>query len=218
NYTAIDSIDLGDTIKWKLAFIYSDFQILNIFSKPKLVDICRQLQLPLSKKDTFFELQDRILKTKPAHQDYFAFGDQFWRNIEPSAELLQTLSTLRSNVKTYFNVLDKLLEELDIQQHSEKVYFNYDTSKKLVFGIGQRYVFNLDTEGFRFISNEPVTIRYEKFDRTPTAFLNHIPVLDNIDKTIEIISASSADILSTTVKSGFLKHDKLDLREMVFNK
>src|SRR5690606_39754470 len=41
NYAAIDHIDLGDTIKWKLAFIYSDFQILNIFSKPKLIEICR---------------------------------------------------------------------------------------------------------------------------------------------------------------------------------
>lgn len=89
NYPAIDSIDLGDTIKWKLAFIYSDFQILNIFSKPKLVDICRQLQLPLSKKDSFFELQDRILKTKPAHQDYFVFGDQFWRNFLSVRKFIQ---------------------------------------------------------------------------------------------------------------------------------
>src|SRR5690606_8706424 len=218
NYAAIDHIDLGDTIKWKLAFIYSDFQILNIFSKPKLIEICRQLKLSLTKKDTFFELQDKILKTKPAHQDYFAFGDQFWKNIVPSAELVQTLRTLRSNVKTYFDVLDKLMEELDIQQHSEKVYFNYDISKKLVFGIGQRYVFNLDTEGFLFISDEPVATRYERFDGAPTAFFNRTPFLKDINKTIEIISASSVGILSNTVKSGFLKHDKPDLREMVFNK
>ncbi|WP_343539590.1 McrB family protein [Sphingobacterium thalpophilum] len=218
NYTAIDSIDLGDTIKWKLAFIYSDFQILNIFSKPKLVDICRQLQLPLSKKDSFFELQDRILKTKPAHQDYFVFGDQFWRNIEPSKELIETLKALRSNLTSYFEGLDKLLEELDIQRDSEKIYFNYDTSKKLVFGIGQRYIFNLDTEGFRFISEVPVTNRYEQFDGTPKAYLNRMPVLESFDKTIEIISTAAAGILSNTAKSGFLKHDKTDLREMVFNK
>lgn len=49
NYPAINKIDLEDTIKWKLAFIYSDFKVLNIFSKPKLADICRQLQLSLSK-------------------------------------------------------------------------------------------------------------------------------------------------------------------------
>lgn len=218
NYTAIDSIDLGDTIKWKLVFIYSDFQILNIFSKPKLVDICRQLQLPLSKKDSFFELQDRILKTKPAHQDYFVFGDQFWRNIEPSKELIETLTALRNNLTSYFEVLDKLMEELDIQRDSEKIYFNYDTSKKLVFGIGQRYIFNLDTEGFRFISEVPVTNRYEQFDGTPKAYLNRMPVLESFDKTIEIISTAAAGILSNTAKSGFLKHDKTDLREMVFNK
>jgi 5-methylcytosine-specific restriction protein B len=217
NYPAIDNIDLGDTIKWKLAFIYSDFKILNIFSKPKLIDICRQLQLSFSKKDSFFELQDRILKTKPAHQDYFVFGDQFWRNIEPSKELIETLTALRSDLVSYFEVLDKLMEELDIQRDSEKIYFNY-TSKKLVFGIGQRYIFNLDIEGFRFISDEPVTNRYEQFDGTPKAYLNHIPILEDIDKTIEIISTSAAGILSNTAKSGFLKHDKTDLREMVFNK
>ncbi len=219
NYAAIDHIDMGDTIKWKLSFIYSDFQILNIFSKPKLVKICRQLNLPLIKANTFFELQDKILKTKPAHQDYFAFGDQFWRNIEPSAELLQTLGTLRGNIKAYFYVLDKLMEDLDIQQHSEKVYFNYDTSKKLVFGIGQRYVFTLDSEGFMFISNEPVETRYERFDGPPpTVFINRAAIFKDIDKTIEIISESSGDLLLNTGKSNLLKHDKTDLREMVFNK
>ncbi len=218
NYQVIDRIDLGDTIKWKLAFIYSDFQVLNIFSKPKLANICKDLKLPLTKKDTFFELQDRILKSKPSHQDYFLFGDQFWRNIEPSKELIVTLTSLRSNLTLYFGGLDKLIEELDIQRDSEKIYFNYDASKKLVFGIGQRYIFNLDTEGFRFISDEPITTRYEQFDGTPKAYLNHTPILENIDKTIEIIATSAAGIMSSTLKSGFLKYDKSDLREMVFNK
>jgi 5-methylcytosine-specific restriction endonuclease McrBC GTP-binding regulatory subunit McrB len=218
NYSAIDRIDLGDTIKWKLAFIYSDFQILNIFSKPKLVNICKDLKLSLTKKDTFFELQDRILSTKPTNQDYFIFGEQFWRNIEPSQELIGTLTALRSNLTLYFEGLDKLIEELDIQRDSEKIYLNYDTSKKLVFGIGQRYIFNLDTEGFRFISDEPITTRYEQFDGTPKAYLNHAPILENIDKIIEIIASSAAGIMSSTLKSGFLKYDKADLREMVFNK
>src|SRR5690606_36968576 len=176
------------------------------------------LQLPLSKKDSFFELQDRILKTKAAHQDYFVFGDQFWRNIEPSNELIETLTALRSNLASYFEGLDKLLEELDIQRDSEKIYFNYDTSKKLVFGIGQRYIFNLDTEGFRVISDEPVTDRYERFDGAPTAFLNRGPIVKDIDKIIEIISTSSLGLLLSTEKTGFLKYDKTDLREMVFNK
>lgn len=218
DYTAIDLIDLGDTIKWKLAFIYSDFQILNVFSKPKLISICRELKLPLAKKDTFFELQDRILKTKPTHQDYFVFGDQFWRNIEPSKELIETLTALQTNLTAYFEVLDKLMEELDIQRDSEKIYFNYEKPKKLILGIGQRYIFNLDTEGFRFISNEPVTDRYEKCDGIPTAFLNRTPIIKDIEKTIEIISTSAGSILSNTIKSSFLKHDKSDLREMVFNK
>src|SRR5690606_30047322 len=152
NYAAIDAIDLGDTIKWKLAFIYSDFQILNVFNKPKLIEICKQLNLPVNKKDTFYILQDRVLKAKPAGYDFFTFGDQFWRNIEPSKELIQTLRNLRPNIVQYVKVLDKLIEKLDIQPDSEKIYFNYDKFKRLIFGVGQRYAFNLSDKGFLYIS------------------------------------------------------------------
>lgn len=32
NISAIDSIDLGDAVKWKIAYLYSDNKILNIFN------------------------------------------------------------------------------------------------------------------------------------------------------------------------------------------
>lgn len=31
NFTAIDSIDLGTAVKWKIAFIYADFKLVGVF-------------------------------------------------------------------------------------------------------------------------------------------------------------------------------------------
>jgi len=217
DYAAIDHIDLGATIKWKLAFIFSDFQILNVFSKRKLDEICKLLDLGWSKKDTFSTLQDRILRTKPLNQDYFIFGDQFWRNIQPSKELLQILEISKDNLLVYFDILDNLIEELDIQYDSEIAYFNYD-SKKLIFGIGQRYIFNLSKKGFHFISQDPFSQQFEQFEGPLIAYFNQVSLFDNIDKAINAIIPAAADILNVTRKSGFLKNDKADFREMVFNK
>lgn len=217
-FNMIDQIDLGDTIKWKLAYIFSDNQILNIFSKSKLIEICNRLGLAIEKNDTFFALQNKILKTKPANQDFFAFGDRFWRDITLSNNLLKTLELLKPNVLTYFQTLDTLLDELDIQSDSEKVYFNYEKTGKLIFGVGQRYVFNLTTKGFRYISKTPISSNHEAFDGPPEAYLNKSATLDNRETILANIIESALELLPLTVKSGFLKHTKEDLKEMVFNK
>ncbi|SDL84491.1 AAA family ATPase [Pedobacter antarcticus] len=217
-YDEIDRIDLGDTIKWKLAYIYSDNQILNVFNKIKLVEICKTLEIPIEKKETFFSLQDKILKTKPVDQDYFAFGDQFWQEIKPSKVLLETLELIKTNLRPYFQILDFLINELDIQPDSEKVYFNYEKSNQLIFGIGQRYIFNLTTKGFRYISKTPISSNYEAFDSSPEAYLNKTTSLGNKEDISAAIIASVMELLPATIKSGFLKHNKLDFKEMVFNR
>ena len=45
DFKAIDSIDLGNAIKWKIAHLYSDNRILNVFSKEKLIEIAKKLSI-----------------------------------------------------------------------------------------------------------------------------------------------------------------------------
>ena len=78
NISAIDSIDLGDAVKWKIAYLYSDNKILNIFSKNKLKKIAIVLGLEVSKKMPFSELQNNILKNKPAGEEFFDYGARIW--------------------------------------------------------------------------------------------------------------------------------------------
>ncbi|MFD2969314.1 McrB family protein [Sphingobacterium bambusae] len=106
----IDGIQLSDTLKWKLAFIYSDFKLLNIFKKQKLVDISQQLNLNVDNKDTFYQLQRQILSTKPADQDYFEFGDQFWQALETDEVQIEVSTNNLEN--QYTDMVDRSLNQI----------------------------------------------------------------------------------------------------------
>ena len=74
DFKAIDSIDLGNAIKWKIAYLYSDNRILNVFSKEKLIEIAKKLSIEFEKKISFYNLQDLVLKQKSPEEDYFTFA------------------------------------------------------------------------------------------------------------------------------------------------
>lgn len=74
DFKAIDSIDLGNAIKWKIAHLYSDNRILNVFSKEKLIEIAKKLSIEFEKKISFYNLQDLVLKQKSPEEDYFTFA------------------------------------------------------------------------------------------------------------------------------------------------
>lgn len=74
----VENIDLGDAYKWKIAFLYSDYKILNVFNKIKLVEIAKELNLEYDKSFSFAKLQSMILHTKDEKQDFFEFGKKVW--------------------------------------------------------------------------------------------------------------------------------------------
>ena len=78
DFKAIDSIDLGNAIKWKIAHLYSDNRILNVFSKEKLIEIAKKLSIEFEKKISFYNLQDLVLKQKSPEEDYFTFVKRIW--------------------------------------------------------------------------------------------------------------------------------------------
>jgi 5-methylcytosine-specific restriction endonuclease McrBC GTP-binding regulatory subunit McrB len=73
----IESIDLGDAYKWKIAFLYSDYKVLNLFKKPWLVNAAYGLgvgddNLKMS------ELNQLILSQKPEITNFFSFSKELW--------------------------------------------------------------------------------------------------------------------------------------------
>ena len=71
----IDNIDLGDAYKWKIAFLYSDFNVLNIFKKSWLVNIAYGLDVGQENLEVS-ELNSLILANKPTNEDFFDFSNR----------------------------------------------------------------------------------------------------------------------------------------------
>ena len=82
DFKAIEPIDLGNATKWKIAHLYSDNHILNIFSKEKLKEIAKRLGVEFDKKISFYDLQDLVLKQKSPEEDYFTFAGNLWDLID----------------------------------------------------------------------------------------------------------------------------------------
>ena len=82
DFKAIEPIDLGNATKWKIAHLYSDNHILNVFSKEKLKEIAKRLGVEFDKKISFYDLQDLVLKQKSTEEDYFTFAGNLWDLID----------------------------------------------------------------------------------------------------------------------------------------
>ncbi|UKT65220.1 McrB family protein [Pedobacter mucosus] len=116
----------------------------------------------------------------------------------------------------YFDTLRKLIFDLDLEITSEKVYFNYEKDK-LIFGIGQRYVLNIENnQFFRLISKNKVSDNGEEFTSEPKAFLTNYPLDFDLQSHYDDLLIGAKETLAITEKSGFFKFDKKDFREMAF--
>ncbi len=82
DFKAIEPIDLGNATKWKIAHLYSDNHILNVFSKEKLKEIAKRLGVEFDKKISFYDLQHLVLKQKSPEEDYFTFAGNLWDLID----------------------------------------------------------------------------------------------------------------------------------------
>jgi 5-methylcytosine-specific restriction endonuclease McrBC GTP-binding regulatory subunit McrB len=73
----IDSIDLGDAYKWKIAFLYGNFNVVNIFKNESLVEAALSLGYKDSNR-TYSALNRFIISKKDANQDFFEYAKELW--------------------------------------------------------------------------------------------------------------------------------------------
>lgn len=74
----IDVIDLGDAYKWKIAFLYSDYNVINIFKRESLVTAAQSLGY-IGNGKIYSELNRFLLSKKIKEQDYFDYTGELWR-------------------------------------------------------------------------------------------------------------------------------------------
>lgn len=81
----IAAIDLGDAYKWKIAFLYSNFNIINIFKWDSLYSAAESLGYAGEKK--FANLHQFLLSKKPADLDYFDYTKSLWVHDQEEEEI-----------------------------------------------------------------------------------------------------------------------------------
>lgn len=79
---AIDKIDLGDAYKWKIAFLYGDYNVLNIFKNDALLFIARELGY--EGENHAYSTLNRYLREQQGEEDFYEFSHRIWQMyIEP---------------------------------------------------------------------------------------------------------------------------------------
>ncbi|MFT5667866.1 MAG: hypothetical protein ACI9DK_002066 [Vicingaceae bacterium] len=73
DFKFIDGIDLDKWIKWKVAFIYSDFQLIPIYKNGMIREVAKNLRHPNFNNAHYSHLHQYIVSQKPKEQDFFEF-------------------------------------------------------------------------------------------------------------------------------------------------
>ncbi len=78
----IDKIDLGDAYKWKIAFLYSNFNILSIFKYQALKFLALRKGFDNKKNRPISEYQTFLMSLKPIDEDYFSYTHRLWKEYD----------------------------------------------------------------------------------------------------------------------------------------
>lgn len=219
-FDKIEEIDFGESTKWKIAFLYSEFQLINTFSKDMVCSILDFLNIEYSKDESRFSLSQKILSQKKEDEDFFEFGSKFWNVTLISQELKKILENLGERLIPYFEVMDRIVEDFNLEPNNEKYYFNY-RNKRLIFTIGQRYIWNVTKNEYIYISLTKDEEKFETFGREnqlPDAYLNYSKNPENFSLIYERMSKCIKNELEGTLMASHRNKNKKDLQELVFNK
>lgn len=79
---SIDAIDLGNAYKWKIAFLYGDYNCLNVFKLDALRIIASNIGVEYNNKTPISQIHKEILSLKPAEKEYYSWSHELWKQYE----------------------------------------------------------------------------------------------------------------------------------------
>lgn len=81
-YEIIDEInELGNSYKWKIAFLYSDEKLIPFYKKGYLFTIAEELGQEFKKRASVSKIQ-RYLMSQQGDKDIYEFADELWKIVE----------------------------------------------------------------------------------------------------------------------------------------
>jgi len=82
----VDEVDLGNSYKWKIAFLYSNFKVVNIFSRSAIRWVGKQNGLENADNCPISEIHKYLIQKKPEDKDYFDYTSVLWDNYQSHKE------------------------------------------------------------------------------------------------------------------------------------
>lgn len=127
----------------------------------------------------------------------------------------------KKQLEEYYDFLDSIIENFGFQEDDKRLVFNADKNK-IVFTIGQRYIWNTATIGkddykFRTISEKKISNNFVNFDGSPTAYLCKLNNISEAQKNKQSVFNSIENELNRTQISGYSKYNKKELERMAFD-
>ena len=131
----IDNVRLfGDTVKWKIAFMYSKEQLVPIFNKEQMQQIAEKKGMENANKATIPELQSFLISQKNG-KDIYAYADELWKLAENKSDNY-SFDDLREAVK---EKLDPNKGLFIVKEGDGERFFFIGTKDKLVGDEDCRY-------------------------------------------------------------------------------
>lgn len=100
DFEAVDSIDMSNMFKWKIAFLYSDYKLLNVFSEDGIRYLSKKFGMENTEKATFSQMYKYLLAQKKEEEDVFEYSAKIWN------EWVTYKTEVESNKKWYPNESD----------------------------------------------------------------------------------------------------------------
>ena len=127
----------------------------------------------------------------------------------------------KKQLEEYYDFLDSIIENFGLQENDKRLVFN-SNKNKIVFTIGQRYIWNTATIGkddykFRTISEQKISNNFVNFDGSPTAYLCRLTDISEAQKNKQSVFNSIENELNRTQISGYSKYNKKELERMAFD-
>lgn len=127
----------------------------------------------------------------------------------------------KKQLEEYYDFLDSIVENFGFQEDDKRLVFNADKNK-IVFTIGQRYIWNTATIGkddykFRTISEQQISNNFVNFDGSPTAYLCKMNNISEAHKNKQSIFNSIENELNRAQISSYSKYNKKELEKMAFD-